>query len=158
MTRTVLLTTLLLVPQANVGGGFPDRLVGVWTGTGTVLNQPARVRLEWTWALDRQFLRLTFGNDMGPEDQRRRFEGHAYYRAVGDGRYRGTWFDSSGAIRPIDARLDGDALVSRWGAPETEEGETTYRLLDKDTMEVVDRVKGKDGAWRDFGKTVLTRR
>jgi hypothetical protein len=144
--RAVILTVLVLLPQAGAGGGFADRLVGVWTGTGTVLNQPASVRLEWAWALDRQFLKLTFGNDMGPAGQQRRFEGHAYYQAVGNGRLRGTWFDSSGAIRPIDARIDGDALVSRWGTADTEEGETTYRLLGHGTMEVVDRVKGKDGA------------
>jgi hypothetical protein len=158
MTRTLILAALVLLPQSGAGGGFADRLVGVWTGTGTVLKQPASVQLEWVWALDRQFLKLTFGNDMGPAGQQHRFEGHAYYRAVGEGRYRGTWFDSSGAIRPIDARIDGDALVSRWGTAETEEGETTYRLLGQDSMEIVDRVKRKDGTWRDFGKTTLTRR
>jgi hypothetical protein len=156
MIRALILAALLL-PQPSTAGGFADRLVGVWTGTGTVLKQPASVRLEWAWTLDRQFLKLTFGNDMGPAGHERRFEGHAYYRAVGEGRFRGTWFDSSGAIRPIDARIDGDALVSRWGTAETEEGETSYRLLGADSMEIVDRVKGKDGTWRDFGKSTLTR-
>lgn len=131
------------------------RLVGAWQGAGTVLNQPARIEMGWAWTLDGQFLRLTFVNDMGAS---RRFEGHAYYRALGEGRYRGTWFDSSGAIRPIDARWEGDALVSRWGTPDTEEGETTYRLVDASTMEVVDRVKGKTGDWREFGRTRVTRR
>ena len=56
------------------------------------------------------------------------FEGHAYYRPIGDGRYRGMWFDNSGMFRPLDAQRDGDALVSKWGTPDTEEGETTYRL------------------------------
>ena len=55
-------------------------------------------------------------------------------------------------FRPLDARRDGDALVSKWGTPDTEEGETTYRLLPDGTMEVIDRVKGKDGTWREFGR------
>ena len=67
---------------------------------------------------------------------------------VGDGRYRGMWFDNSGMFRPLEARRDGDALVSKWGTPETEEGETTYRLLPDGKMEVIDRVKSKDGTWR----------
>ena len=70
------------------------------------------------------------------------FEGHAYYRPTGDGQYRGMWFDNSGMFRPLDARRDGDALVSKWGTPDTEEGETTYRLHPT-RMEVVDRVKAK---------------
>jgi hypothetical protein len=129
------------------------RLDGRWTGTGTVLNAAAVVTLHWEWTLDRQFLRLTFNNQMGS----RRFEGHAYYRALGNGRYRGTWFDNAGMIRPIEARADGDALVAAWGTPETEEGETTYRLRPDGTLEIVDRVKGRDGAWRPFGQVVATR-
>jgi len=85
------------------------------------------------------------------------FEGHAYYRPLAAGGYRGMWFDNSGMFRPLDARRDGDALVSQWGTPETEQGETTYRLLEGEKMEVVDRVKGKDGTWREFGRSQLTR-
>ena len=118
-----------------------SRLAGQWSGTGTVLNQPSKIEMTWSWELGGQFLRLTFRNEM-PKSV---FEGHAYYRASGDGRYRGMWFDNSGMFRPLDARRDGDALVSKWGTPDTEEGETTYRLLPR--MEIVDRVK-MDGSWR----------
>jgi hypothetical protein len=118
-----------------------------------VLGQASEVRLTWEWTLDGQFLRLSFTNQMGP----RRFEGHAYYRAVGNGRYRGAWFDSSGMIRPIDASRDGDALVATWGTPETEVGETIYRLEADGSMAIIDRVRGKDGQWREFGRTRLVR-
>jgi len=142
-----LLLSLVLLLQA---GSDPllTRLAGQWTGTETVLSQPSKISLTWSWELGGQFLRLSFRNDM-PKST---FEGHAYYRAIGDGRYRGMWFDNSGMFRPLDAGRDGDALVSKWGTPDTEEGETTYRLREDGTMEVVDRVKGKDGAWRDFGR------
>lgn len=66
------------------------------------------------------------------------------------------WFDNSGMFRPLDARRDGDALVSRWGTPETEEGETTYRLTSDSRMAIVDRVKSKDGTWREFGRSSVS--
>ena len=139
-----------------------SRLAGQWSGSGTVLNQPSKIEMSWTWELGGQFLKLTFRNEM----PKATFEGHAYYRAVADpstslgtsGRYRGMWFDNAGMFRPLDARRDGDALISRWGTPETEEGETTYRLLDDGKMEVIDRVKGKDGTWRQFGQSTFTKR
>ena len=73
---------LLLVQAAAAPDPLLSRLQGRWQGSGTVLEMPAAVTLTWDWTLDGQFLRLTFNNQMGP----RRFEGHAYYRAVGKGR------------------------------------------------------------------------
>jgi hypothetical protein len=134
-----------------------SRLAGNWAGTGTVLNQPAKIEMEWAWQLNGQFLKLSFKNQMGTAPKTTAFEGHAYYRAGADGRYRGMWFDNAGMFRPLDARRDGDALVSQWGTPETEQGETTYRLLPGGQMEVIDRIKGKDGTWREFGRSKLTR-
>ena len=131
-----------------------SRLVGQWTGTGTVLNQPSKIEMSWSAELGGQFVRLTFRNQM-PKSL---FEGHAYYRALGEGRYRGMWFDNSGMFRPLEARRDGDALIAKWGTPETEEGETTYRLLPDGKMDVVDRVKSKDGTWRQFGQSGLMKR
>jgi len=147
-----LLLSLLFLAQP-AADPLLSRLAGPWAGTGTVLNQPAKISMSWSWELGGQFLRLTFRNEM----PKATFEGHAYYRAAGDGRYRGMWFDNSGMFRPLQAHRDGDALVSKWGTPETEEGETTYRLLADGKMEVVDRVKGKDGTWREFGRSQIAR-
>lgn len=166
-----LLSLVLLLPLASSAlaqgkqvsaDPLLSRLAGQWSGTGTVLNQPSKIEMSWTWELGGQFMRLTFRNQM----PKATFEGHAYYRAVGDastspeasGRYRGMWFDNSGMFRPLDATRDGDALVSKWGTPDTEEGETTYRLHPDGSMEVTDRVKGKDGTWRTFGQARYTRR
>ena len=151
-----LLLSLVLI--AGLGQSAPDpllaRLEGKWSGNGTVLGQASKIEMTWSWELGGQFLRLTFRNEM-PKSV---FEGHAYYRATADGRYRGMWFDNAGMFRPLDARRDGDALVSKWGTPETEEGETTYRLLPDGRMDVVDRVKSKDGTWRQFGQSGLMKR
>ena len=130
-----------------------SRFAGTWSGTGTVLNQPSKISITWSWELNGQFLRLTFRNQMPATT----FEGHAYYRPGSDGRYRGMWFDNAGMLRPLDARRDGDALISKWGTAETEEGETTYRLTTDSQMEIVDRVKSKDGTWREFGRSLVTR-
>jgi len=148
-----LLSLILTVVLQAGADPLLSRLAGQWTGTGTVLNQPSKISLTWNWELSGQFLRLTFSNEM----PKATFQGHAYYRAAGEGRYRGMWFDNSGMFRPLEARRDGDALVSKWGTPETEEGETTYRLLSDSRMEIVDRVKSKDGTWREFGRSVVTR-
>jgi hypothetical protein len=144
---------LLFIAQAASADPLLQRLEGRWSGRGTVLDTPAAVELTWEWSLDKQFLRLTFVNRMGP----RRFEGHAYYRALGGGRYRGTWFDNAGMIRPIEARQDGDALVAAWGTADTERGDTTYRLQPNGEMEIVDRVLSRDGQWRPFGHVVVKR-
>jgi hypothetical protein len=135
-----------------------SRLAGQWAGSGTVLNQPAKIEMEWAWELGGQFLKLSFKNEMGSAPTLSVFEGHAYYRAVGEGRYCGMWFDNSGMFRPLDARREADALVSQWGTPETEQGETTYRLLADGRMDVIDRVKTKDGTWRTFGQSGLMKR
>jgi len=165
----VLLAVALAAGLAAQNGKDPLllQLAGKWSGTGTVLNQPAAIEMEWAWELGGQFLKLTFTNQMPSTRSARSgqgagdvnvFAGHAYYRAVGDGRYRGMWFDNSGMFRPLDARREGDALVSQWGTADTEQGETTYRLLPDGKMEVVDRVKGKDGTWRTFGQSGLMKR
>ncbi len=144
--------------QTAPADGMVGRLEGSWRGTGTILGQASRVEMEWARALAGRFTRLTFVSHIGPEPNSQRFEGHAYYQADGTGRWRATWFDSSGVVRPIAATSDaGSALVAAWGSAETEIGETTYRLLGPDRLEVVDRVRSKDGTWREFGRSSLSR-
>jgi hypothetical protein len=153
-----ILSIVLTVAMQAGADPLLARLAGQWTGTGTVLNQPSKIEMAWTWELGGRFLKLTFRNEMGTAPKVTVFEGHAYYRGIADGQYRGMWFDNSGMFRPLEARRDGDALISKWGTADTEEGETAYRLLPDGTMEVVDRVKGKDGNWRHFGQSTFTKR
>ena len=144
--------------SSRQASGFLTQLEGRWSGEGTVLGQPSRIEMVWSWTLGGKFFHLAFHNDMGAAPKVTRFEGQAFYREIGDGRYRGMWFDNSGMMRPIEAVRDGDALVSRWGTPDTEEGETTYRLAGGGRLEVTDRVKSKDGTWRAFGQSGLMKR
>jgi hypothetical protein len=140
------------IDQANADP-LLNRLAGRWAGDGIVVNQPSKISLSWSWELNGQFLKLSFRNEMPKQT----FEGHAYYRPSTSGGYRGMWFDNSGMFRPLEARRDGDALVSKWGTPDTEEGETTYRLLSDTRMDIIDRVKSKDGTWREFGRSTVER-
>jgi hypothetical protein len=139
-------------------------MTGRWEGTGTILGQPARVELDWRSVLGDRFARLTWVSHIGAAAKSQRFEGHAYYQQTPSPPYRGTWFDSSGMVRPITAAIDRPplgvypfALVAAWGTPDTEQGETTYRRLSPDQLEVVDRVLGKNGTWREFGRSSLRR-
>jgi hypothetical protein len=138
---------------------FLSRLDGQWQGSGTILGQPARIEMRWAVALDDAFHHLTWVSRIGAGATPRRFEGQAFYGRTPAGAGRAVWVDSSGLTRPITATLsaDGAALVAAWGTADTELGETTYRLESPESLLVVDRVRGKDGTWREFGRSTLSR-
>lgn len=152
-----------LAAQSTPPPPAPDPIYGLfagrWEGTGTILGQAARVELTVERALDDRFTRLLWVSHIGPPPKTQRFEGHAYYsRLHPAGQYTATWFDSSGAVRPIRGGPAGaDAVVALWGTAATEQGETTYRRVSADAIEVVDRVLGKNGEWREFGRSSLRR-
>jgi hypothetical protein len=144
-----------------------DLLAGRWAGSGTILGQPSRVELAVERVLAGRFTRLTWVSHIGEGPKAQRFEGHAYYRRADAEVNEGTWFDSGGMVRPLRAARASrgvvgsvgttDAVVALWGTPDTEQGETTYRRVSTDALEIVDRVLGKNGEWREFGRTTLTR-
>lgn len=145
------------VPDRAAATALLARLDGAWTGTGTILGQASSVEMQWTPVLGGRFVRLTFASHIGPPPKTQHFEGHAYYEVRPDGRIRATWFDSSGQVRPVEATADASMLAATWGTPETEVGDTTYRLVSDREMSVVDRVRQKDGTWREFGRSTLSR-
>jgi len=69
-----LLLLLALIARLGAQSGTDpllSRLAGKWTGTGTVLDQPAQIEMEWAWQLNGQFLKLSFKNHGNrAEDQR----------------------------------------------------------------------------------------
>ena len=58
-----LLLALVIAVQTTVDP-LLGRLVGRWTGTGMVLNQPSRIEMSWSVELGGQFVRLIFRNEM----------------------------------------------------------------------------------------------
>jgi len=155
---SLFLLFLIPVVASSQQDNFLKRLQGDWEGDGTAMGGAAHLRIKWEWVLDNRFLRLTLKSDMTlANGVRRAFEGQAYYRSNGVDKYVAHWFDSRGVTFPIRAQLDGNTLVASWGSAETEEGKSTYQLIDETTMEVVDSVKQKDGTFREFGRAKLKR-
>lgn len=151
---------LLLVPvQASSQDKFLNSLQGEWHGEGKAFGGAALMQIKWEWVLNNKFLRLTMRNEISaPNRPKQIFEGQAYYRENGVDKYAAHWFDSRGITFPIKAQLEGNTLIASWGTPETEEGRSTYQLIDQTTLEVVDAVKQKDGTFREFGRVTLKRR
>ena len=147
------------VPALSQSDKFLNSLQGEWEGEGKAFGGTALMRIKWEWVLNNKFLRLSLRNEISAPDRPKQiFEGQAYYRANGVDKYAAHWFDSRGVSFPIKAQLDRHTLIASWGSPETEEGKSTYQLIDEATMEVVDSVKQKDGTFREFGRATLKRK
>ena len=147
------------VPALSQTDKFLSRLHGEWEGEGKAFGGAALMRIKWEWVLDNKFLRLSLRNEISaPNGAKQIFQGQAYYRSNGVDKYAAHWFDSRGISFPIKAQLEGNTLIASWGSPETEEGKSTYQLIDDSTMEVVDSVKQKDGTFSEFGRATLKRK
>lgn len=161
-TRIVALVLLVLflapAQASSQHDKFLNSLKGDWEGEGKAFGGAAHLRLKWEWVLDNKFLRLTLRNEINaPNRPKQIFEGQAYYREAGVDKYQAHWFDSRGTSFPIRAQLEGNTLTASWGSPETEEGKSTYQLINETTMEVVDSVKQKDGTFREFARITVKR-
>ena len=117
-------------PPAPASLGVLTQLEGRWEGTGVILGQASRVQMEWARALDGRFMRLTFVSHIGPGAQDAALRGPCLLPApAGEGRFRATWFDSSGLVRPIVATAtatrehargrSGARPTPRWARPPT---------------------------------------
>ena len=125
-----------------------DRLVGRWTGTGTVNGQNVRAQAEFDRPLAARFTRLQYRFQTG---DRLLFEGHAYY-ACDTAKCRGNWFDSQGSLHVLNAAITPDALTSEWGDGTTPRGRTEYKLTGATTLVVTDWIRTATGEWREFGR------
>ena len=73
-----------------------------------------------------------------------------------EARLSGHWFDSRGLVLSLAAEAFEDRLVTDWTAP-SESGRTTYRIVDDDTVEVIDEVRSDEGL-REFARATYRRR
>jgi hypothetical protein len=154
-----LIVIFVLVPlQARAQSSIFEKLSGNWKGTGIVSGMNSEITMKWESVLAGKFYRLSFKNNMKGNDGNVVFEGTAFYKVKTTTETEGNWFDSFGFIRPIKAVFETDKLTAGWGTKETEEGSTVYHLVEANKLEVIDTVKGKDGNWREFGRSTFTRR
>ena len=133
-----------------------DWLHGRWSGTGTVQGAPSEAMLEVAPVLGDRFVELRY-RFVTAGQQRFEFEGRGFYQAQ-DGAWRGQWFDSTGATRPLDGTVTGSTLTTQWGNPATEQGRTTYRLEAQGTLQVTDEVLRRNGQWQVFASHNMTRK
>ena len=154
----VALAALALAAPAAMAqdpAGSLDWLHGSWSGTGTVQGAPSEATLEVAPALGGRFVELRYR--FATQGERPfRFEGRGFYRAEGAG-WRGQWFDSTGATRPLSGTVAGSTLTTEWGDAATEQGRTTYRLEATDALQVTDEVLRRDGQWHVFASHRFTR-
>ena len=140
---------------AQEPAGALDWLHGRWSGAGTVQGAPSEATLEVAPALAGRFVELRYAFVTSGE-RPVRFEGRGFYRADGAA-WRGRWFDSTGAIRPLTGTVAGTTLTTQWGDPATEQGRTTYRLAAAGTLQVTDEVLRRDGRWLVFASHEMSR-
>lgn len=154
----VCLVISVLIPfPINAQSSVFERLSGSWKGNGVVSGMESAIEMKWESVLAGKFYRLSFKNDMKSKNGTIVFEGTAFYKLKTAAETEGNWFDSFGFIRPIKAKIEVDKLISNWGSQEVEEGKTIYHLIEADKLEVVDSVKTKEGTWREFGRSILSR-
>lgn len=129
MRRRELLAAAALTPlgAAAARAAAPGLawLLGKWRGEGMLMGAPGTAELDARLALADRFLAIDWRTQgIGEKD---RFEGHGLYRLAG-APMPGKWFDSTGAIRTLTARIAGQALHVDWGTAETERGRSVYSV------------------------------
>ena len=134
-----------------------EQFLGSWNGVGQLFGAEAQFEMNWQRVLEHQFVRLTFSNNFKDSGGRERIlKAQAFYKSTGEGRFRGTWFDSRGMILPLESTFEDSVLTTLWGAAENEEGRTVYRLQPNDRIEVDDYIR-KEGKWQKFGHAIYHR-
>ena len=133
-------------------------LNGNWAADGVAFGKPARVTMRWQAVLGGKFARIDYRIEPKGEGEGggAAFEGVGFYRPLKSGAYDGTWFDSQGAMHPLEATFTGASLTTFWGQKGKTYGRTVYRLVgDGDDVEVVDAILDKKGRWREFSRNTL---
>ena len=131
---------LSLIPVLVFGQSLPDQMSAhPWTGSGILMGSPATFEMHWRWELGKRFLKLEFQNKRETADGKEIvFKAHAYYKAVGDSLYEGTWFDSRGVTFPLRGVVRHNEFIVEWGSEETELGRTVYTVQSPGEMKVTD--------------------
>ncbi len=132
---------------------FMTRLHGGWIGTGQLMKRDSHVELHVDQGVFPTLFNLSWRSVVA-SDPRSLFEGVAVYTDNGKGELTATWWDSRGTTHPIRASVAENSMTSHWG----ESGRTVYRLLPSGELEVIDSVKGPDGAWGEFARATLKKK
>ncbi len=142
----------------NVNTNILSKLEGIWVGKGTAMSAASNVTMEWGKTLGNKFHKITYKMLISFNGSEQSFEGMGLYKFMKDGTYEGTWFDSGGEMHAIKSNHDGKILTSFWGKPGEKYGKTEYEFIDESTIEVRDATQNKDGGWRTFATSRLSKK
>jgi hypothetical protein len=150
-------STVAAAAQETAWPAVVTALQGEWQGEGTLFGNPATFTMEWSAALGDRFVRLRFSNALVNEGGSSPIiSAEAFYRVAADGGLEGHWFDTRGYVLTLSARVTDDRIVTDWAAAGVESGRTTYRMIDADTVEVIDEVS-REGELQEFGRATYRR-
>lgn len=148
-------TLFAFVPaQAQDGATFAEWIAGEWAGPGQFSGQDSMATLSVDAAIGGRFhaFRYRFAA-AGADGDTTYFEGLGLYHAEGESAWTGQWFDSMGNVHALNATVDGEGLVARWG----ELGRTHYRRVADNRLEIVDSMRNASGEWQEFARYSLNR-
>ena len=149
----MVLGAVLGCPRAIAAQGDLERVLatleGSWEGEGELLGRSATFVMTWKKALNGRFLRLDFRSAFAALDPFQPVLGSPADYWLGGPTLTGQWMDSRGVILSLRAEVVGPTLVTYWTGEES--GRTEYRVIDEDTLEVIDYVRS-EGEYRLFAR------
>ncbi len=128
-----------------------SRLVGEWSGEGSVEGQDALAYAGFSWALADRFLSLAFSRTGGGGA----YEAQAYLRPEA-GRLAGTWLDSAGEVTSFEGRVEGATLTLEWAHDVAGPERIVFTLHDERRLEMATFAR-KGATWEPTGRITLTR-
>lgn len=137
-------------------GLIQDLTMTSWHGEGLLMGATTRFKMDWKLVLEKQFLKLDFSSTRQvSEGNEIVFVAVAYYNIIDESIIKGTWFDSRGISLPIYGGVNKNEMVIFWGNDKTEEGKTTYTLINHKRIHVKDYILQKND-YVQFGEAFYT--
>lgn len=155
---TLALLFMLFGPAAHAEPlALLEGLSGNWRGAGSFQGSPSQVSAAFSplfdgaaWALD---IDVRFARDGAPPQA---FAGRAAY-VVRDGALAdGVWVDSTANAYKLTPHVEEGTLIVEWGDANLA-GQSTYRLVANDSLQIVDFVRTSSGEYRRFADAMLQR-
>ncbi len=141
----------LLVSQpafAKSETSSPADLIGRWVVDCDAWGAAGRCTIDWAEGLHASHMTIHYRIANAATDSTI-FEGTGTYRQTGEASLDGYWSDSQGAIHPLSASWDNNALTTHWGIAGETVGRTRYSLNEDGSLTVTDWQLTEAG-WAQF--------
>jgi hypothetical protein len=136
-----------------------DWMVGEWAGEGVLFGRPSKVTMSVKPAIGGNGVALDYAIKIQASDKAPAmdFAAHAFFREGAKGRWAGRWGDNFGNLHDVSGRIDGQAMYTMWGSPDTEMGKSSY-VIDAGAMVITDHVVRGRGEFEQFAMSRLTKK